>query len=258
MKKVISAMLCLCMIFFIAGCSGADEKIMKTDIVGEWMSPSVNAAVVFNEDGTGLLEYNGKHNVTWMYDPDRDRYVVSGAETHDALVGKEYDMDYMSYMGIDFYRPDDYDNAYTLMISKRFEDISLFTEGMSKIELNKYYDLLNGVTIEFTEVTKDSNGKSLQVSYTVVNNRNEAVTEGLTSQSNAKGYFADVHGAVDLSQSVQWAESLKAGEIVSDTVALMYHENTQGTIERHSMVIGAVCFEFSGQHYYFDLSDWLK
>lgn len=257
MKKWIAAILCFCVIFSITGCN-KEEKEMKTDIVGEWMTPAINAAAVFNEDGTGYLEYNGKNDITWRYDADRDCYVVSGAETQDALIGKEYDMDYMSFMGADFYRPEDYDKAFTLLISKRFEAISMFTENMDKIELNKTYDLLNGVTIEFSDVTKDSSGKGLLVSYTVTNYRNEAVTEGLRSLSKGQGFFAEKQDADDLSGSFQWAESLEAGESVTDVLPLMSHENTGTTIDRYNLVIGAICFEFSCKNYFFDLSDWLK
>lgn len=256
MKKMIAIFLCLSALFACVGCNSNDED--KTEIVGEWMAPSVNAAATFNADGTGVLEYNGKQNVTWKYDSDRKCYVISGKETHDATVGKEYDMPYISLMGIDFYRMDDYDKAYTLMLSKRLEDISLYTENMSKIELNKKYDLLNGVTIEFTEVTRHPSDKGLTISYTVTNLRNEAVSEGLNTTSKGKGYFADQPSATDLGKDFQWAEELKAGEAVSDIRVLMHHDYILGTINRHGLVIGAICFELSGQNYYFDLSDWLK
>lgn len=257
MKKVIALILLVALCLTMGACN-KKEPVMKKEIVGEWMSPCVNAAATFLDDGTGFLEYNGKKNITWCYDAERDLYIISGDEKFEAKVGKEYDMDFLSAMDTDFYRPDDYDKAYTLMISKRLEDISVFTENMTKIELNKRYDLLNAVTIEFTEVTKHENDKELLVSYTITNNRNEPVTEGLTSQSNGKGYFADQSVAADLSRSFQWAESLGAGESQSRTLVLMHHENILSTVNRHDMVIGAICFEFSGQNYYFDLSDWLK
>ena len=257
MKKI-TALILLAALCMTMGACNKKEPVMKTDIIGEWMAPAVNAAATFLEDGTGVIEFNGKQNVTWSYDPEQDSYVITGQSTNLAVVGKEYDMDLMSVMGIDFYRPDDYDKAYTLMLSKRFEDISIFTENMEKIELNKKYDLLNAVTIEFTEVTRHESDKGLLVSYTVTNNRKEAVTEGLRSVSKGKGYFADQSAAVDLSGSFQWAEAVEAGESVSDVLALMYHEDILATLNRHGNVIGAICFEFSGKNYYFDLTDWLK
>lgn len=256
MKKIIVMLLCLSTLFACVGCN--NEKETKTEIVGEWMAPSVNAAATFNADGTGVLEYNGKQNVTWKYDSDRKCYVISGKETHDATVGKEYDMQYISLMGIDFYTMDDYDKAYTLMLSKRLEDISMFTENMNKIEIGKQYDLLNGVTVEFTEVTRHSSDKGLTVSYIVTNHRNEPVSEGLKSTAKGKGYFADSPSATDLSKDFQWAESLDAGEAYEDILVLMHHEYILGTINRYGLVIGAICFEFAGQNYFFDLSDWLK
>ena len=258
MRRFMTAALCLCMVFTLVACNKSKDNSAKTDIVGEWMSPSVNAAATFLEDGTGYLEYNGKQNVTWSYDAGSGRYIISGAVNEKALVAKEYDMDFMSVMDIEFYRPDDYDKAYTLMIGKRMEDITIFTENMTEIELNKQYDLLNAVTIEFTEVTVQEDNKGLLVSYTLTNRRNMPVTEGLSSQSNGKGYFATETGAIDLSRTIQWAESIEADSSVSDITVLMYNENIVETINRHGLVIGVVAFEFSGQYYYFEISDWLK
>ena len=65
-------------------------------------------------------------------------------------------------------------------------------------------------------------------------------------------------GAIDLSRTIQWAESIEADASVSDITVLMNNENILETINRHGLVIGVVAFEFSGQNYYFDLSDWLK
>lgn len=257
MKRIMVVMLVLSMFFAFCACS-AEQKEMKTDIVGEWIAVSVDASAVFHEDGTGELQYNGKQSAMWKYDPDTDKYVVTGDQTYDAIVGKEYDMPYMSIMGIDFYQMDDYDKAYTLLLSRRLEDISIFTENMTKIELNKKYDLLNTVTIEFTEVTVHTSGNGLLVSYTVTNDRNEEVSEGLTSISKGKAYLADHNDAVALNASFPWAESIEAQGAISDMLPLMYHESILDTINRYGMVIGAVCFEFSGQYYYFNLSDWLK
>ena len=257
MKRITALVLLLGICLALCACN-QQEPVMKNDIVGEWMAPSINAAAVFREDGTGEIDWGDKESVTWKYDPEQDCYVITGTNTTNAKVGKEYDMPYLSIEGVDFYHFDDYDKAYNLMISKRLEDILIFTENMTKIELNKSYDLANAVSIEFTDVTRDSSEKGLLVSYTVTNHRNETVTEGLISQGNGKGYFVSSSSAVDLNGSFQWADSIDAGNSVSNTLTLMFHENVPATIQRDGRVIGAVCFEFSGQSYYFDIGDWLK
>lgn len=257
MKRITAFVLLLAMCLALCACN-QQEPVMKNDIVGEWMAPSINAAAVFHEDGTGEIEWDNKETVTWKYDPEQDCYVITGTKTVNAKVGKEYDMPYLSIADVDFYYFDDYDKAYNLMISKRLEDILIFTEDMTKIELNKSYDLANAVSIEFTEVLRDSSEKGLLVSYIVINRRNETISEGLLSQSTGKGYFADSSSAVDLSGSFQWADAIEAGGSVVNTLTLMYNENVPATIKRDGRVIGAVCFEFSGQSYYFDIGNWLK
>lgn len=255
MKKIITAILALCLCLGMAACKA--EKEDKKDIVGEWMAVSINAAAAFNEDGTGELNYGGTiQSVSWKYDPDTDRYIVAADQTWTVLVSKEYDMDYMSLQGVDFYRPDDYDKAYTLMLSRRFEDITNVTAEMTKIKLDTAYDLTNGVTIAFTQISKD--GDSLLLNYAVTNNRNETASEGLSAVLQGKYYLANHNSAVTSTTDFNFADSVGAGDMATGSLKFSIAEDPQATIDAYGMVIGALYFEMYGQEYCIYLSEWFQ
>lgn len=257
MKKISAFFLALCLCFGFAACR-AEQKEMKTDIVGEWIAVSVNANAVFYEDGTGEIQYNGKQSVTWMYDPDTEKYVVTADQAYDAFVGKEYDMPYMSIMGIDFYRMDDYDKAYTLMLSKRLEDIMSLTVGMSQIKIDTVYDLANAVTIKFTKisVTENEETDGLVIEYMISNNRTEAVTENLSVTFNGKFYLANRNDAMTMAEQVVLTSAIEQGEIVADAQTISLGVQTQPTIDNHGMFMGVLCFEMYEQNYYIDLGNY--
>lgn len=259
MKRIITAILAFCLCLGMAACNA--EKEDKKDIVGEWMAVSINAAAVFNEDGTGELNYGGTtQNVTWKYDADLQSYVVAADQSYNAIVGTEYDMEYMTLRGVDFYRMDDYDKAYTLMLSRRFEDITNVTAEMTKIKLNTAYDLANAVTIEFAEISKVEffDREALQIAYSITNNRAEAVSDGLSAVMNGKYYLADHNSATTTTGDWVFCHWIDAGETVTNTWVFDPGEDIQATIDAHGMVIGAIYFEMYGQQYYIDLSEWFK
>lgn len=259
MKKLIAVILIFCVLLSITACK-AEEKEMKTDIVGEWMSVSINASAVFYEDGTGELSYNGKSSVTWRYDPDTNRYIVTGAQTFNVYVGKEYTMPYMSLDGVDFYRPEDYGNAYTVLISKRFEDVTTLAAEMTKIEPNTSYNLLNGVTISFGEILRydADHDDGLSVTYTIHNDRAENVSEALSINMHGRYYLANQHPAVTNNQTLELQTNIGPNDMVMGTCQISLGADTQATLDAHGAVIGILYFEMYGQQYYIDLIDWFK
>lgn len=260
MKKIIALFLALCLGMSLAACSAEKEKVMKTDIVGEWIAVNGNAAATFNEDGTGVVEYNGNHNVRWTYNPDTDRYAISGEMEEQVLVSKEYDMDYVSMMDMNFYHLDDYDNAYTLMISRRCEDIVNLTLEMTKIEAFMIYELSDSASFCFTEISRvdGENEDSLQISYCVLNEHADAAFDSLSAVMKGRYYLADFPGAVTTAENITFSESIGAGEMTSGTVEFSLGADSQLTVDSYGMVIGALYFEVNGQSYYIDLGEYFQ
>ena len=255
MKRIIALILVFAMCLSFAACRKENsEKVMKKDIVGEWMAVAVNAAAVFNEDGTGELTYNGKHTATWTYDPDQDRYIIHADKIYTVTVGKEYDMPYMCLDGVDFYNPDDYGNAHSLLISKRFEDITFATESMIKIETGKSYDILNGVAIDFMQIERD--GAALKISYMLTNNRTDAVSEQISLKLKGRYFLANHTSAVISEKNTVLASTLGAAEGTTGSFTFQLGEDPKATMDAFSMVIGVICFEMNGNAYYIDLGNW--
>lgn len=252
MKRLIALLLALLMCASLCACSA--EKEMKNDIVGEWIAVSNGQTAVFNDDGTGEV---ASRSVTWKYDPNLDSYTIADTVNYNAVVGTEYDMQYMTLLNTDFYRPDDYDKAFTLMLSKRLEKIVDLTAPMEKIRLNTVYPLADGVTIEFTEIVKEFDGDMLVARYTVINNSGEDITEPMTSKVQGMYYLVD-SAASKLEGEETWFSSLEAGETLDNQIGICHFEDVQKTIDAYGMVIGAVYYEMNGKQYYFDLSEWYK
>ena len=258
MKKIMALLLVLCMMLTFGACKKNEEEIvMKTEIVGEWMAVSVNAAAVFNEDGTGVLEYNGKQDVTWKYDPEADNYIVTGDETYTVTAGKEYDMPYISINDIDFYQMDDYDKAYTLLLSRRLESTVYLTEGMTKIKLDTRYSLTENVLIEFTDISREMDGEILAVSYEITNHRSEVLNEPICAEVFGSCYIADHPTAWSLYRNIEFEYPIEPNETVSGVVTLCeLTDVAQPTIDKFDMVIGAVYFQMYGQQYYVELGEF--
>lgn len=257
MKRLFCAVLALLLLCSLTACGQTENTPgNKTDIVGEWMAPSINAAATFNEDGTGELSLYGNHTASWKYDSESDRYIVTADTTYTVFVGKEYDMDYMSLDGIDFYRPDDYDKAATLMISRRCEDIFELTAEMTQLKTDDAYDIANGVTIQFTgiSVSKTAENDGLQLDYIITNDRTDAITAPITLDMNCKCYLADEPDAVTLTQPTTFLESIDAESGYTGSVRFSLLAKVDDTVARYGMVIGAVYFEMYGQTYYVDLA----
>ena len=262
MKKIIAILLVLAICGSFIGCSER-EKISKTDIVGEWMSPAVNAAATFREDGAGELTLNGTDGVTWEYDVDKDLYLVKAdklEKTYNVTFAVEYEMPILTIDGIDFYRPDDYDKALTLLISRRYEDITEHTVDMKKVEINKVYDLNNGVTITFTDVavTKSDLGDGLNLKFQIMNNRTDRVTDGLTLGLNFRYYLFDQNDVISKTDHMVLAAYVDAESACEGTFPIPLDFQTEKTVSRYGRVIGAVTFEMYGVNYFIDLSDYFR
>ena len=260
MKKIIAILLLLAIFCSMTTACNTPEVEYKADIVGEWMSPAVNAAAVFNEDGTGELTLNGIHTATWTYQPDTGKYEVSADKVYSATFATEYDMPILTIGGINFYRPDDYDKAYTLLISRRYEEVIELTAEMTKLQLDAVYDIANGVTIEFTDIrissTEESDGLLLE--YRILNNRTDAITEPLYIEPFAKLFLADSQGAVERSEHMMLATSVDGNSAHTGARIFPFQAATEKTLERFGRVIGAVTIELYGKYYYIDLADYFR
>ena len=257
MKKIISILMVLGMLLSFAACSDSEETaVNKTDIVGEWMSPSVNASAVFKEDGTGELSLYGTHSATWKYDAKTDRYIVTADKTYNVIVGKEYSMPYMNIDGIDFYLFDDYDNAFTLMISKRCEDIANLTADMTEINVGKSYDFGNGITIIFSNIalSETAEDDGVMIDFMMLNEGETPYNGDLSLTLNGKYYLAEEPAAISRTETFQLAQSIDSCSGVSDSFRFSLVAKVADTVERYGMVIGAVYFEMNEQNYYIDLS----
>lgn len=259
MRRIISLLLILAIGGSLAACNKPATEY-KTEIVGEWIAISVNAAAVFNSDGTGELTMNGKHEATWSYLPNTDRYVVEADKTYSALLSQEYGMQILTIDGVDFYRNDDYDKALTLLISRRYEDITEHTVDMKKVELNKVYDLNNGVTITFTDVavTKSDLGDGLNLKFQIMNNRTDRVTDGLTLGLNFRYYLFDQKDVISKTDHMVLAAYVDAESACEGTFPIPLDFQTEKTVSRYGRVIGAVTFEMYGVNYFIDLSDYFR
>ena len=257
MKKIIAFTLVFAILFAFAGCNQSQEKVMKTDIVGEWIAVNGNAAITLYEDGTGQLEYNGMKNVTWSYDPDTDRYTVAGEQSYQVSVSKEYDMPHMNMFDMDFYLFDDYDKAYTLLISRRCEDIVNLTLDMTKIELGMPYNIANAVTFQFTDIEKVElpDGDGLQISYVIINERTDAATD-LSVVMNSRCFLANEPKAVEKQTTVALVSELAAADAVAGTIEFSLGTDAKTTVDYYGMVIGALYFELDGAKCYLDLGEW--
>ena len=259
MKRIFAMLLVLVVCSSFFGCS-EPAKATKTDIVGEWMSPAVNAAAVFHEDGTGELTLNGTHAATWKYNADQDNYTVTADKTYTVTFAKEYEMPILTIDGIDFYIPDDYDKAYTLLISRRYEEVIELTGEMPKLEENVAYDLANGVTIEFTGIyiskTEETDGILLE--YVIMNNRTDAITQPLFIEPYSKFFLADYQDAIERSEHTVLVNGMDASTAHSGSRVYPFNAFTEKTIQRYGRVIGAVVIELGGTHYYIDLGELFR
>ena len=259
MKKIIVSFLIFAICCGFAACN-APEVEYKTDIVGEWMSPAVNAAAVFNEDGSGELTLNGTHSAGWTYLPDSDKYAISADKSYTATYSVEYSMPILTIDGIDFYRPDDYDKAFTLLISRRYEKVTELTIEMTKLELNKVYDLENGITISFSDVsvstTEENDGLFLE--YQIINNRTDAITQPLYIEPYAEYFLADYQNAVVGSEHMVLAVAMDGSAAFDGGRRFSLDGFTAQTISRYGRVIGVLTFEMYGTHYYIDLADYFR
>lgn len=264
MKKIVALTLILSIFLAFAACSntenaGNKNTVQKTDIIGEWIAVNANAAITLNEDGTGELEFNGTQSVTWSFNADTQKFTVVGAESYEVIVGKEYDMPYLNMLDMSFYHFDDYDKAYTLLISRRCEDIVEHTIDMTKIELNKAYDLANGMTIQFTgfEVNKNSSPKSIQMHYSVTNDRNETV-ENVSVVMRGRYYLADYPLVLEEEKDCPIIHTIGKYEMAYGTISFSLKEDPVDTLKLYGRVIGVACIEMYGSQYYIDLGDWFK
>ena len=263
MKKFVALTLILSIFLTFAACSNTETEankntVQKTDIIGEWIAVNANAAITLNEDGTGELDFNGKQSVTWSFNTDTQRFTVVGAGTYDVEVGEEYDMPYLEMLDMSFYRFDDYDKAYTLLLSRRCEDIIDFTIDMTEIKLNTYYDLANGMTIQFTQIgVSEETAQTFQLNYIVTNHRKESVTD-VSVLLGGRYYLANHPLVLDEQNDVIVMQSIGANEIANGTISFTLEEEPAKTLELYGRLIGVIYLEMYGGRFYIDLSNLVQ
>lgn len=169
-------------------------------------------------------------------------------------------MPYISIDGVDFYRMDDYDNAYTLLISRRCEDILELTADMTKLEIGKSCDLANGVTIQFTDISviESVDGDGLRLDYIINNNRTEALSAPISVDFNSKFYLAQSHEAMCDTVPTQLCGIIDATSGENGSSSFMLPAKADPTVTKYGMVIGALYFEMYGGSYYVDLGEYFR
>lgn len=261
MKRILTFLLALCMIFSMVACNTAAEEPLenKTEIVGEWIGLSGNAYVVFREDGTGELQTNDTQNITWRYDAKRDCYIVTADQDYDAIFFKEYDLEYVKFMGIDFCRSYDYDTAFTIMQTRRYDDIAILTAEMTELELHTVYNLGNGVSVSFSEITESVDGNGLQIMALFTNESEQTANNIEPIAFNSKCYLFGSSVPATNTLTPQWSflnTGLVAGACISETVTLFSANNVAQTVKNFREVVGAVYFQMNGTNYFINLKNF--
>ncbi len=267
MKKAIALFLALCICLGMSACKKEQTPEVipenKTEIVGEWLAVNVGASAVFNADGTGELSLDGTNAITWKYDAAAGCYIISDTITHNAFYGMEYDMEYLSIGNVDFYRPDDYDRASALLLTKRYEDIFDFTADMIEIDADTIYTLAEGIGVEFTEIYREAESEKLIASYVVTNYRDDTsenlLPESISVELNGRCYLAGSATATNFSGTLEFTTKISPGESFMGTVTLCTLENQiQPTLNSFGSVIGAVYFKLNDQYVFVNISEYYK
>ena len=261
MKKLLSMFLVLCMVLSAAACSAPANDVPvenKTEIIGEWMAPAINAAAVFNADGTGELSMGGTKPATWTYDAATDSYIVVADTTYNVKAGKVYDMPYILINDTEFYTVDDYNKARDHLHSSRCEDIANLTADMIKVTTDNSYTLMEGVSIHFTNISfAQSEGiDGVCVDYMIANESETIVgVNDLTLTVNAKYYLASKQAAFTGFASIPLIFApIESGSGATESFTFNLDYQVAETVARDGMVIGALTFALNGQNYYIDLS----
>jgi hypothetical protein len=124
----------------------------------------------------------------------------------------DYDMPYLNIDGVDFYRMDDYGKAFTLLVSRRCEDILNLAMEKTVVSSDLAYDIVNGVTIQFTSIhaSRTENDDGIEIEYLITNERAEPVTEPLTLKLNARYYLDESQDGFERAEEILICETLDA------------------------------------------------
>ena len=261
MKKTLCLFLALIIIFGMTACnSESGEKQPEISIVGEWMAPSMNAAATFNEDGTGELTLNGTFPATWSTDTKNGKYIVNAGQSYTVSCGMDYDMPCLNIGGVDFYRMDDYGKAFTLLISRRCEDILNLSMDKTVVKNDQAYDIVNGVNIQFLSITasRTEEDDGIEIEYLITNERTEPVTEPLALKLNARYYLDETPDVIERTEEILLSETVDAGSGYFGTFRFSFKAKTEDTIKKFGAFTGGLSFEMYGQQYFIDLGVLFK
>lgn len=286
MKKLIALLLAVVMCLSLCACgsnaekdasstgastnsqsAGGGESNSQAAIVGEWKAVSTDASIVFNEDGTGMLNYGSKQDFTWKFDEDLACYMIAASQTYNTSIQTEDGIESITlsimYRDIAFYRPEDYNTALELLLQNRRASIAEFTNGIKKLELGTAYDSGDGMSVVFTDISYD--GSTLLFYADFSNNR---TTESYASEFHYTGKYYLVSGGREV-----WSGTYGMGfrEIGSDmglnlapsetkagVGSIDLDDEIQNTLDAYGVLIGAFQFEIYGTTYYIDLSEYIQ
>ena len=250
MKKAIVIILALCLSFSLFACKQEENK---NEIVGEWIAVTSTGTAVFNPDGTGEVL---SRQITWKYDAELDSYAIVDTINYNATIYVDSGIQFMKLLNAVFCRPDDYDQAFNLMISKKQEEYLNLVAMKEEIEIGKTYALAQDVAIVFTEIAVESDGM-LIAHYDVTNNRTENLTEPLKSDCEGR-FFEKDSGGTKFTDVNEWCLSVEAGQTIQSQVSFCHIQEAQKTIEAYGAVYGVAWFDLGGKQYYVDFSDYYK
>lgn len=281
MKKLVALLLVAVMCLSLVACGGENETTKtsndsitekdntnqsskketsgKDAIIGEWKATD-GTAFVFEKGGTA--QFNGKE-ITWKYDKELKCYVLALKVTMSVNIEIENDIRFFQIMDTRYYDIDDYEKGAELEKQAAMEELNGYTEGKTKIEAGKSYDLGNGVMFEFLGASiMDNKDVCINASFTSDRLYNVGVLLG-DGGYNTYCIYDDLYVCQEGSGVMIWEDiDGKLLDIDASGTAemrLTAYEAEDFHHESLDRIIAMVCcVELGETEYYMDLSEYLK
>lgn len=250
MKKAIVVILTICLSFGMFACNKEENK---NEILGEWIAVAGGASAVFNPDGTGEV---ASRQITWKYDAELGSYTIADKINYNATIYEDSGIQFMKLLNAEFCRPDDYDQAFNLMISRKQEEYLNLVTMKEEIQIGKNYELAQNVSIQFTNIQVESDNLLIAY-YDITNNGTKSVAEPLESAYEGR-YFRKESSGIRFSGTCSWCSSIEPEQTIQYQTGLCDISGSKETIEAYGAVYGVIWFDLGGKQYYVDLSDYFK
>lgn len=239
--------------------SSKKETSGKDAIIGEWKATD-GTAFVFEKGGTA--QFNGKE-ITWKYDKELKCYVLPLKVTMSVNIEIEDDIRFFQIMDTRYYDIDDYEKGAELEKQVVMEEFNGYTEGKTKIEVGKSYDLGNGIMFEFLSASiMDNNDVCINATFTSESLYNVGMLLGEVYRYDTYCVYDDFY--VSNSGSVMVWED-KDGKLLDidgsgtvERVLTVYEAENDYHASLDRIIAMICCVEFGETEYYMDLSEYLK